>query len=443
MRFSVVTIFPELFESFLDTSLLGKAIRGGLVEVERVDPREHTRDRHRTVDDAPYGGGPGMVMKPEPLALAVDDALDRGARAGAPRARRILLSPVGAPLSQAKILDLSREEHLVLVCGRYEGIDERFAEACIDEEISLGDFVMTGGELAAMAVIDAVSRYVPGVLGEASSTREESFSEPLLEYPQYTRPQTFRGHEVPEVLRSGDHARIRRWRRAQALARTAERRPDLLARCSISRDDQKLLASAAPASRAARTYVILAHHPVHDRVGEVVTTSVTNLDVHDVARSAATYGLGGYFPVTPIAAQREKIRQILAAWEGQAAAEGAAADHRLAALRLVRPAETIDAALAAIEADIGARPRVVVTSAERASGDGDPPPISFDSLRAALPDEGEALALIFGTGFGLADAALRAADARLAPISGVPEFNHLSVRSAVGIALDRLFGLRG
>jgi tRNA (guanine37-N1)-methyltransferase len=441
MRFSVITIFPELFDSFLETSLLGKATRAGLLAVERFDPRVHTLDRHRSVDDAPYGGGPGMVMKPEPLTLAIEEAVARGRQAGARRARRVLLTPAGEPLTQAVVAELAREDHVVLLCGRYEGVDERVAEEAIDDEISLGDFVMTGGELAAMAIIDAVSRYVPGVLGEAASTAEESFSEPLLEYPQYTRPQVFRGREVPEVLRSGDHERIRRWRRAQALARTAARRPDLLAARALSLEDHELLGEAAPAAWAARSFVILAHHPVHDRMGEIVTTSVTNLDIHDIARSAATYGLAGYLPVTPIAAQRDKIRHILAAWEGQAAREGAADDHRTAALGLVQPEESIEAALAVIEARCGRRPRVVVTSADRRSPAG-APLVGFDALRAANLARPEPLALVFGTGFGLADEVLRAADVRLAPISGIPEFNHLAVRSAAAIVLDRLFGLR-
>jgi tRNA (guanine37-N1)-methyltransferase len=441
MRFSVVTIFPELFDSFLATSLIGKAIAAGRVAVERFDPRAHTSDRHRTVDDAPYGGGPGMVMKPEPLVAAVEEAEARGREAGAKRVRRVFLTPAGRPLTQEVVSELSREQHLVLLCGRYEGVDERVAEEVIDDEISLGDFVMTGGELAAMAVIDAVSRYVPGVLGEAASVAEESFSEPLLEYPHYTRPQVFRGRWVPDALRSGDHARIRRWRRAQALARTAARRPDLLAARSLSAEDRELLGAAAPVAWAERTFIILAHHPVIDRVGEIVTTSVTNLDIHDIARSAATYGLGGYFPVSPIAAQREKVEHILAAWAGQAAREGAADDHRAAALDLVQATESIEAALAAIAGRCGQRPRVVVTSADRGAGPG-APLVDFSELRAQSLARSEPLALVFGTGFGLAEAALRAADARLAPIAGVPAFNHLSVRSAVAIVLDRLFGLR-
>lgn len=225
MEFEVVTIFPEMFASFVDASLLGKAVRAGVVKVVFTDPRDFTTDKHRSVDDAPYGGGVGMVMKAEPLVAAIEHAVaTRGP------AHRILLTPAGRPLDQPRVRELARLGRILLVCGRYEGVDERVRELAIDEELSIGDFVLTGGEVAAMAIIDAVSRYVPGVLGEARSTDEESFSAGLLEYPQYTRPPELRGRHVPEVLLSGDHERIRRWRREQAEARTRERRPDLWAR---------------------------------------------------------------------------------------------------------------------------------------------------------------------------------------------------------------------
>ena len=242
MRFTVVTLFPEMFESVLGTSLLGKASETGAIEVEFVDPRDFTTDRHRTVDDAPYGGGPGMVMKPEPLLAALEAASERGVERGWGKAHRVLMTPGGNPLDQLRVQALSKFEHLVIVCGRYEWFDERVSELAIDEELSMGDFVITGGELAAMTVIDAVARYVPGVLGDAASTDEESFSQPLLEYPQYTRPAEFRGLSVPAVLTSGDHGRIRAWRREMSLARTAERRPDLLARHALDELERDLFA---------------------------------------------------------------------------------------------------------------------------------------------------------------------------------------------------------
>jgi tRNA (guanine37-N1)-methyltransferase len=217
----VLTLFPRMIAAPIDESILGKAREKGLLRVEVTDIREFAAGKHRVTDDVPYGGGAGMVMKPEPLVGAIE-----AARARQPGAHVVLLSPQGQPFTQRKAQELVAREKLVLVCGRYEGVDERVLE-WIDEELSLGDFVLAGGEFAALAVIDAVARLVPGVLGNAESAVQESFSAGLLEGPQYTRPPEFRGRKVPEVLLSGDHAKIANWRREQAEERTRRRRPDL------------------------------------------------------------------------------------------------------------------------------------------------------------------------------------------------------------------------
>ncbi len=429
MRFTVVTLFPEMFESVLGASMLGRARERGLVQVDFVNPRDFTHDRHRTADDSPYGGGPGMVMKVEPLVAAIE-----AAGAG----HRVLLSPGGAPLVQARVRALAGLDHIVLVCGRYEGIDERVTEECIDEELSLGDFVLTGGELGALTIIDAVSRYVPGVLGEATSTDEESFSDGLLEYPQYTRPQEFRGRAVPEILLSGDHGKIRAWRRRQSLLRTARRRPELFARAALESSFADVLDDEPTAALARRTWIILAHYPVFDRTGAVVTSAVTTLDIHDIARSAATYGIGGYQLVNPVTVQREKVDRVVAAW-AEGVSRGAGADFRQRALSLVHTAPLIEDALGAIaEAHGGVSPLVVSTSARS-----DATQVGFRALwREAVELPERPLALVFGTGWGLTKDALALASHRLAPLCGRPDFNHLSVRSAAAVVLDRLFGLR-
>ena len=245
MRFDVITIFPQLIETFAGVGLIAKGREAQRLEIHARSPREFTHDRHRTVDDAPYGGGSGMVMMAEPLIGAIE-AVDAETRAaGRERNHRVVLSPQGALFSQATARRLAQVEGVTLVCGRYEGIDERVAELC-DEVLSLGDFVLNGGEVAAMAVIEAVSRLVPGVLGNAESLSEESHELGLLEYPHYTRPRSFRSREVPEVLLSGDHGAIRRWRRKQALRRTAARRPDLLQELKLSPEDEDALRGEPP-----------------------------------------------------------------------------------------------------------------------------------------------------------------------------------------------------
>ena len=223
MKFDVVTIFPEFFAGPLEASLLGRARARGLVEVTLRDLREYTNDPHRSVDDEPYGGGVGMVMKPEPWFVAVE------AIGGWERARRILLSPAGRRLDQELVAELASSPHVILMCGRYEGIDERVAEGLATEEVSIGDYVIAGGEAAAVVLIDAVARLIPGVVKEPASVEEESFGPTgLLDHPHYTRPPEFRGMKVPDVLLGGNHAEIAAWRRREALERTKRRRPDLL-----------------------------------------------------------------------------------------------------------------------------------------------------------------------------------------------------------------------
>jgi tRNA (guanine37-N1)-methyltransferase len=236
MKFDILTLFPNMFSSPLKESILGRAIERGLIEIQIINIREFTLDKHQVVDDTPYGGGQGMVMKVEPIARAIDSVKSQN-----PFARTIYLTPQGEPFHQELARRFSSQSHLILLCGRYEGVDERVREIYIDEEVSIGDYVLTGGELAAMVLIDAISRFIPGVLGSNRSAEEDSFFNSLLEYPQYTRPFNFKGHCVPEVLLSGNHSAISSWRRKEALRRTSLRRPDLLARADLSEEDQKLM----------------------------------------------------------------------------------------------------------------------------------------------------------------------------------------------------------
>jgi len=252
VRVEVVTLFPELVRTALEFGILGRALERQLLEVGTEDPRAHTSDAHRTVDDRPYGGGPGMVLKPEPMLAAIAAAASR-LPAGAPR---ILLSAQGERFDQALAAELARQPGFVLVAGRYEGVDERVLVAGIDREISIGDYVLSGGEIPALAVIDAVARLLPGVLGDERSNVEESFTAGLLDWPHYTRPETFAGLAVPPVLASGHHADIRRWRLKEAVGRTWLRRPDLIVRHGLTREASALLEeflAERQVSRAAAT----------------------------------------------------------------------------------------------------------------------------------------------------------------------------------------------
>src|ERR1051325_4507951 len=245
MKFDIVTIFPRMIEAALAEGVVSRGIASGVLDVKVHDLRDHTTDRHRSVDDVPYGGGPGMVMKPEPLVRAVEGVRrDRGTADAV-----ILLSPQGERFTQAEAVRLSKLSHIVLLCGRYEGMDERVPQLVGAREISLGDFVVSGGELPAMIVVDAISRLVPGVVGDEQSVAEDSFARGLLDYPHYTRPAEFAGLKVPEGLLSGHHADVRRWRRKTALARTLERRPDLIERATLDDEDRELLAEIVKEKR--------------------------------------------------------------------------------------------------------------------------------------------------------------------------------------------------
>lgn len=221
LSIDVITIFPRMLDGFLNESMLKRAVKQGAVQFRTVDLRNFTHDVHRTTDDKPYGGGPGMLMKPEPLFEAVESVMTHGARV-------ILMTPQGKPFKQSMAVELSKEKHLIFICGHYEGVDERVRQNLATDEISIGDYVLTNGALPAAVVIDAVVRLLPGVLGGEGATLEESFNRGYLEYPQYTRPPEYRGIKVPEILMSGDHEEIARWRKEQAVARTMEKRPDLL-----------------------------------------------------------------------------------------------------------------------------------------------------------------------------------------------------------------------
>ena len=422
MHFTILSIFPEFFQGPLDCGLLGRARNEGLVSFDLVNPRDYTTDRHRSVDDRPYGGGPGMVMALPPLVRALESLEQPG--------RLLLLSPRGKPLTQGKAASLAAEERVTLICGRYEGIDARLEELVPVEPVSVGDFVLNGGEAAAVCLIEAVARLRPGFMGHASSPDEESFAGGLLEYPHYTRPEVFRGKEVPEVLLSGDHARIAAWRRQQALHTTLCRRPDLLAETPLSREERTFLAGVARVRPGRNLFVALVHGPVKTRHEESTAVSLTNLDIHDIARVSHSYGMGGVALVTPLKDQQQLAERLMAHWRSGPGCR--ANPDRAQALQDVWVADDVAAVMKEIERRCGVTPTVLVTSAATGGSMG------FSPVRKKLAT-GPVL-LLLGTGAGLADEVTRLAHGSLPPIRPFGRYNHLSVRSAAAILIDRLLG---
>lgn len=423
MRIDILTLFPEMFAP-LSQSMMKRATDKGFAQFHLTNIRNYAKPPHWMVDDLVYGGGAGMVMKPEPIMEALE------AQGYCPGDKVILTSPAGKPFTQETAKRLAAEERLFIVCGHYEGIDQRVRELTGGEEISVGDYVLTGGELPAMVITDAVVRLLPGVLGDSASLEDESFNGGLLEQPQYTRPPEYRGLQVPEVLFSGDHRRIDRWRQEQSLAKTWENRPDLLGKFSA----QSLgdCAWETP-KRNYHVFPALVHYPVVDAKGRILHTSLTNLDIHDIARLAATYEMPRYYIVQPGKEQRELAETLLHYWvEGHGAAVNP--DRREALSRVVL-VDSVAEAAADIAARNGAMPIKICTSAKMRSN-----AIGYEEMRHKIRREEGNYLLIFGTGHGLAEEVLADADYTLKPVEGQGGYNHLSVRSAVAIITDRLLG---
>ncbi len=458
MHFHIITLFPEFFAGPLTSALMQRARDAGIVRFSFHNPRDAATDRHRSVDDRPYGGGPGMVMLPGPMA-AVLRSLGFGPRGQKQPGRLIYLSPKGQPLRQllaqelalgpvrASVLGPNYEPtsagdglertsapDITLICGRYEGLDARIEEYFPVECLSVGDFVLNGGETAALCLIEAVARLLPGFMGHEESGEDESFSRGLLEYPHYTRPEDFEGLTVPDILRSGDHARVALWRRRASLAMTLENRPQLLEDAPLTAEDREFLRNL-PADRPGRNlYCALVHYPVLDKEKNSVAVSLTNLDIHDIARSSCTYGLGGYYVLTPLKDQRDLLATILEHWTKGAGKRGN--PDRDAALGLVRAGGTVEDAIADIADRTGQEPLVVGTTA-RILADG-PSSLGFAHIAKVLLER--PVLLLFGTGHGLAPEAQRLCHAFAPPLRWHGTYNHLSVRSAVAIILDRIVG---
>lgn len=432
MRIDILTLFPEMFAP-LQHSIVGRAVKNELLQLNIKNIRDYTGPKHGLTDDKLYGGGAGMVMKPEPLFEAVAD-LRQGS--DSERTRVVITSPAGRVFDQRAAEELSRAEQVIFICGHYEGIDYRVEEALATDVFSIGDFVLTGGELPAMVMADSIIRLLPGALGHDESSQEESFSDGLLEYPQYTRPPVFADMAVPEVLLGGNHAEISRWRREQSLTRTYERRPDLLNSAALTDKDMRFLADLKARRRGqSRVWLALVHYPVYNKKHEVVNTSITNLDIHDIARAAATFGLAGYFLVQPAAGQQELIGSLLKHWQYGFGARYNPDRHE--ALSKISLCASLNEAAAAIESQIGRRPRLLATSARPTAN-----MCGYAKMRRQIAESDEPYLLVFGTGWGLTDELLAHMDWVLRPIYGVGAYNHLSVRSAVSIILDRLFGER-
>ncbi|HEV2917419.1 MAG TPA: tRNA (guanosine(37)-N1)-methyltransferase TrmD [Candidatus Babeliales bacterium] len=431
MNISIITLFPSLYEPFLQTSLIGRAVDKGLVAFDVQNLFSFAQAKER-IDAAVYGHASGMLIKP----VIMQKAIEHQEEAHGP-AYKIFFSPHGQKLTQKGLENLAKQiqdkKHCMLLPARYEGMDARVEEHYADMIISVGDFVLMGGDIPAMMVLEGVLRLIPGVVGKEESVQKESFSGPFIDYPSYTEPVEWLGYRVPDVLRSGNHAAINNWQKKEAIQRTLAGHFDWLRSMPLTKEEKKIVSGTIPPH-----YVALMHSNVligNEKIEG--TTSVTSLDIHDIARSACTYGICHYFLVTPLIDQQKVVQTVLDFWH-----EGPGLPYnpnRSQAVKEVSVVDSLEAVIQQIEQKEGSRPLLIGTSAGSIDHAG---AITFDDQKKVWEHQRPVL-LIFGTGRGLSPALLQRMDYMLPPIMGLSDFNHLSVRSAAAVIFDRWLGLQG
>ncbi len=439
MKYTILSLFPDFFTSPLSHSLMHKAKEKGLVSFDIIDPRDNTTDKHNNVDDTPYGGGAGMLMSLQPL---VDSLKSIESIKAKKKVKILALSPDGIPFTQKKAEELAKEEELVLLCGRYEGFDARLFDIFDIEKISMGDYVLNGGEAAALCLIEATARLLPDFMSKEQSFEEESFNNSgLLEHSHYTKPPLFEDKEVPSVLLSGNHAEIEKWRKKDALIKTLHTRPDIIENKALTKNELEILKDIPLKRRGSNLSLALLHHPVLLKDNEVGSSSVTNLDIHDIARSSCTYGLDTFYAVTPLEDQARLVNTLTGYWT---TGQGARANKdRQNALSMVHHAYSWQDAAKDIEEKTGVKPFLLGTSAQipHKKGKALVEPLSWSEAKKIL--NSTPILLLFGTSHGIPNVLLQEFDAMLPPIRGFAPYNHLSVRAAVALCLDRLLGETG
>ena len=428
MRISALTLFPALYEPFVRTSLVARAIDSEIVSISVEDLFSFVGPKKR-IDSPSFGHGSGMLLRPE----VIEQAITAQEHKYGP-SYKIFFSPQGKKLDQEMLSKLAsilhEKKHLMLIPARYEGMDARVEQEYADCVLSIGDYVLMGGDLPAMVFMEGVLRLIPGVIGKEDSVREESFSGAFVDYPEYTAPITWRGHEVPEIVRSGNHEALRDWRKNEA-AKTSVINHFQWVRSHISdREDKRRAAQFIPSH-----YVILMHDQVLVDTDREGTSSLTSLDIHDIARSATTYGIKNYFIVTPLVDQQRIAQKLLTFWQTEVGIEYNPQRHK--ALASVKLVSSLDEALAQINQIEASEPLLLGTSAKESTGI---PRLTYSDQEKVWSCS-RPIAIVLGTARGLAPSVLNRCDYLLGPIEGFSEYNHLSVRSAAAVILDRWLGI--
>jgi tRNA (guanine37-N1)-methyltransferase len=429
LNISLITVFPELYDVFLKTSLIGRSQETDLVHYDVTSYFGYVKPKER-IDAPTFGPGPGMLLRPDLIEKFVQE---KEMLYG--RAFKIFFSPQGQKLDQHLLSSIAQKaqetNHLMLIPARYEGMDARVEEEYADLVISLGDYVIMAGDLPAMVLLEGVVRLLPGVVGKKESIERESFSGPFVDYPEYTSPVVWKGREVPEIIRSGNHEKIAQWRQEKAAEKTVKYHFDWLRSHAMNEQQMRFAQKYIPAH-----YCVLMHDEIVLPGNQIGTTSVTSLDIHDIARSARTYGLKKYFLVTPLLDQKKIINRLLDFWK-----TGIGIDynpHRHEAVSNVDVVESLESVIAKIEELEGKKPLLIATSAR--SNEQDVISITYYD-QTKIWKENRPVLFVFGTGRGLAPSVMKKCDYLLLPVEGFSDFNHLSVRSAAAIIFDRWLGI--
>ena len=429
MIFNVLTVFRELIKPSIKYGILSKAIKNKKIKVNIFSYSDYLNDNER-IDDKQFGGDPGMIIKDEVASKAL-----RSIKKLNPETKTIFLTPKGRRLNNNLAKELSRYKNISIICGRYEGFDERTIDKHADMEISIGDFIVSGGETPAVILMDSISRMINGVVGNEESVTNDSLNNSLLKHPVYTRPASVKGKKVPKLLISGNHKKIREFKRKKSLIETVKKREDLLEYANINSQEREMLMKIKAKTIKSSCYVALVHYPIENIKGEIIKTSLTNLDIQDIARTCQTYGIKKYFITHPVKEQRELAKNVLDYWEKGTNIRNHSTKH--AALENIEIKNSIQTAIKSIKDIHGKKPKIVATDARIMHN-----MVNYSDIKRKLDTDDNPYLFLFGTGWGLTNEVLDNSDYILKPVGSYYEYNHLSVRSAVAIILDRIFGCK-
>ena len=429
MIFNVLTVFRELYMSPLKYGIVSKAIKTKKIKINLYSYGDFLKEKER-IDDSQYGGDSGMVITYDKASRAIDKIKENN-----PETTIVFLSPKGKLLNNKLAIELSKKRNITLVSGRYEGFDQRLIDNYADLELSIGDYILSGGDISALAVIDSVSRMIDGVVGKRESVIKETFQNSLLKNSVYTRPVSFKKNRVPKVLSSGNHKKINEFNRSSSLNLTLNRREDLLEKANINIQERDELKKIKVKNNNSNIYLALVHYPIQNKKGEIIKTSLTNLDIQDIARSCKTYGIKKYYITHPVKEQRKLAESVINYWEDSEINRTENTKHD--AIKLIEVTKSIKDAIKSIRLIHNKKPKIVATDARIMHN-----MVNYPELKETIELEDSPFLILFGTGWGLTKEVLQNADYILKPVGGYDNYNHLSVRSAVAIILDRLFGCK-